>query len=259
LAKSAKLRPLLPPAGAEPRYTPSAKLAAFVRARDLTCRAPGCDRAAIECDLDHTIPYADGGATHASNLKCVCRIQDGPMTFCRGLVSAAKHSVFGAGFPAEDSVSASSATAGFVEALDVAAHGFDFGPRATISAATSATRMLDRWETLVSYVERVEGIDAESFHDHALGLTDDVSAIECGLKLQLFVLGDERVRDVGRQHCAHRFGFGGKDIGCESEQIQCPHSAVMGVELERQHGVDASCYRRLGELGPPRILAQVVA
>jgi len=150
LAKSAKLRPLLPPAGAEPRYTPSAKLAAFVRARDLTCRAPGCDRVAIECDLDHTIPYADGGATHASNLKCVCRIQDGPMTFCRGLVSAAKHSVFGAGFPAEDSVSASSATAGFVEALDVTAHGFDFGPRATISAATSATGMLDCWEALVS-------------------------------------------------------------------------------------------------------------
>jgi Domain of unknown function (DUF222) len=73
LAKSAKLRPLLPPAGAESQYTPSANLAAFVRARDLTCRAPGCDRAATECDLDHTIPYADGGATHASNLKCVCR------------------------------------------------------------------------------------------------------------------------------------------------------------------------------------------
>jgi hypothetical protein len=73
LAKSAKLRPLLPPASAEPQYIPSAKLAAFVRARDLTCRAPGCDRAATECDLDHTIPYADGGATHTSNLKCVCR------------------------------------------------------------------------------------------------------------------------------------------------------------------------------------------
>ena len=71
------------------------------------------------------------------------------MAFCRGLVSAAKHSVFGAGFP-EDSVSATSATAGFVEALDLAAHGFDSGPRATISAATSATGMLDCWETLVS-------------------------------------------------------------------------------------------------------------
>jgi hypothetical protein len=33
----------------------------------------GCDRAPTACDLDHTIPYADGGATHASNLKCMCR------------------------------------------------------------------------------------------------------------------------------------------------------------------------------------------
>src|SRR5262249_36207418 len=73
VAKSTTLRPLRPPAGAEPQYTPSAKLAAFVRARDLTCRAPGCDRAATECDLDHTIPFGDGGATHPSNLKCVCR------------------------------------------------------------------------------------------------------------------------------------------------------------------------------------------
>jgi 5-methylcytosine-specific restriction endonuclease McrA len=24
-------------------------------------------------DLDHTIPYSEGGATHASNLKCLCR------------------------------------------------------------------------------------------------------------------------------------------------------------------------------------------
>lgn len=73
LAKSARLVPLMTPAGPEPRYTPSAKLADFVRCRDLTCRAPGCDRPATECDLDHTIPYADGGATHASNLKSLCR------------------------------------------------------------------------------------------------------------------------------------------------------------------------------------------
>jgi len=73
LAKSATLRPLNVPAGSEPHYLPSAKLAAYVRARDLTCRAPGCDRPAIECDIDHTVPYADGGTTHPSNLKCVCR------------------------------------------------------------------------------------------------------------------------------------------------------------------------------------------
>jgi hypothetical protein len=61
VAKSATLRRLSAPAGAEPHYIPSARLAALVRARDLTCRAPGCDRPATEADLDHTIPYAGGG------------------------------------------------------------------------------------------------------------------------------------------------------------------------------------------------------
>ncbi len=74
LAKSAKLQPLIPPVDVpEPRYIPSAKLAAFVRSRDLTCRAPGCDRPAVDCDLDHTVAYRDGGRTHASNLKALCR------------------------------------------------------------------------------------------------------------------------------------------------------------------------------------------
>ena len=73
LAVTAKIRPLLP-AGtpAEPGYRPSRRLADFVRARDLTCRAPGCDRPATNCQLDHTVPFADGGATHASNLKSLC-------------------------------------------------------------------------------------------------------------------------------------------------------------------------------------------
>jgi hypothetical protein len=52
---------------------PSQALADFVRGRDLTCRWPGCDAPAIGCDIDHTIPYAQGGATHAANLKCYCR------------------------------------------------------------------------------------------------------------------------------------------------------------------------------------------
>jgi Domain of unknown function (DUF222) len=81
LAKSARLAPLSPPAGPVPGYTPSARLAAFVRCRDLTCRAPGCDRPAIGCDIDHTIPYADGGATCASNLKCLCRLHHLMKTF----------------------------------------------------------------------------------------------------------------------------------------------------------------------------------
>lgn len=81
LANSARLVPLRAPAGVEDRYTPSAALADFVRCRDLTCRAPGCDRPATECDLDHTIPYGDGGATHASNLKALCRLHHLMKTF----------------------------------------------------------------------------------------------------------------------------------------------------------------------------------
>ena len=57
----------------EPRYVPSHLLAEFVRCRDLTCRFPGCDEPATDCDLDHSIAWADGGSTCASNLRCLCR------------------------------------------------------------------------------------------------------------------------------------------------------------------------------------------
>jgi hypothetical protein len=75
LAELAKARPLFNPMDAppEPNYRPSAKLAEFIRWRDMTCRAPGCDVPASDCDLDHVIPYGDGGLTHASNLNCKCR------------------------------------------------------------------------------------------------------------------------------------------------------------------------------------------
>jgi hypothetical protein len=75
LAESAKVRPLLHPMDAppEPGYVPSAKLAAYVRWRDITCRAPGCDVPASQCDIDHVVPYGDGGLTHASSLNCKCR------------------------------------------------------------------------------------------------------------------------------------------------------------------------------------------
>jgi hypothetical protein len=83
LAKSAKLAPLVHPADSPPEagYTPSQALADFVRCRDLTCRFPGCDRPAIDCDIDHAVPYADGGPTHASNLKCLCRLHHLIKTF----------------------------------------------------------------------------------------------------------------------------------------------------------------------------------
>ncbi len=47
-------------AAPEPRYTPSRKIAEFVRCRDLTCRFPGCDKPAQVCDIDHTVPYPVG-------------------------------------------------------------------------------------------------------------------------------------------------------------------------------------------------------
>ncbi len=77
LARTAKLRPLTHPGQAtpEPGYTPSRTLADFVRCRDLICRFPGCDKPATKADIDHTIPYTDGGPTQASNLKCLCRKQ----------------------------------------------------------------------------------------------------------------------------------------------------------------------------------------
>lgn len=81
LAGRTRLRPVSAPGEAEPRYRPSAALADFVRARDVTCRAPGCDRPATVCDLDHTVPYAEGGCTHASNLKCLCRFHHLLKTF----------------------------------------------------------------------------------------------------------------------------------------------------------------------------------
>lgn len=83
LAASAVLLPLVHPADApaEAGYVPSAALADFVRCRDLTCRWPGCDRPAVDCDLDHTIPYSQGGRTHGCNLKCYCRTHHLVKTF----------------------------------------------------------------------------------------------------------------------------------------------------------------------------------
>ncbi|CAJ1585100.1 HNH endonuclease signature motif containing protein [[Mycobacterium] wendilense] len=72
IARGAKVRPLITPTEAEPRYRPSSTLATFVRLRDLTCRFPGCDRPAFRTDIDHTRPYPQG-LTHAANLGCYCR------------------------------------------------------------------------------------------------------------------------------------------------------------------------------------------
>ncbi len=66
-------------------YAVPADLKHRLRARDGTCRFPGCRRRASRCDLDHTIAWADGGRTSADNLAHLCRHhhllkhRDGPL------------------------------------------------------------------------------------------------------------------------------------------------------------------------------------
>ncbi len=57
----------------EPGYAPSRKLQNLIRARTATCSAPGCRRPAARCDLDHTVPYDQGGRTCECDLAPLCR------------------------------------------------------------------------------------------------------------------------------------------------------------------------------------------
>ena len=58
---------------ASPGYRPAPRLREQIAARDLTCRLPVCRQPAWRGDLDHTVPYDDGGITCACNLGGVCR------------------------------------------------------------------------------------------------------------------------------------------------------------------------------------------
>ena len=60
-------------AHAEVGYHPSRKLAHLIRARSATCTAPGCRRPAARCDLDHTVPWDQGGLTCECNGAPLCR------------------------------------------------------------------------------------------------------------------------------------------------------------------------------------------
>jgi hypothetical protein len=57
----------------EPGYRPSAGLAHLIRIRQPVCCSPGCGRPAVRCDLDHTIPYEQGGRTCECDLAPACR------------------------------------------------------------------------------------------------------------------------------------------------------------------------------------------
>ncbi|MFI2838696.1 DUF222 domain-containing protein [Mycolicibacterium sp. PDY-3] len=74
IAGGAKVRPLnsATDLGSEPRYRPSAKLAAYVRMTAMTCCFPGCGQPAQHCDIDHVVAWP-AGATHPGNLRPLCR------------------------------------------------------------------------------------------------------------------------------------------------------------------------------------------
>jgi hypothetical protein len=55
------------------RYEIPAGLRRWLQIRDGTCRFPGCGRAAVRCDVDHTQEWHDGGDTAHNNLAHLCR------------------------------------------------------------------------------------------------------------------------------------------------------------------------------------------
>ncbi len=54
-------------------YRVPADIKRWVNVRDQTCTFAGCGRLAKNCDIDHTVAWADGGTTAASNLALLCR------------------------------------------------------------------------------------------------------------------------------------------------------------------------------------------
>ncbi|WKG03132.1 HNH endonuclease signature motif containing protein [Mycolicibacterium sp. HK-90] len=89
LAAEATMRLVTEPqvdAAAALRYQPTVSVQRWVRCRDLTCRFPGCEHPAEDCDIDHTVPFdhnkpALGGLTVPANLKCLCRFHHRLKTF----------------------------------------------------------------------------------------------------------------------------------------------------------------------------------
>jgi hypothetical protein len=53
-------------------YRVTDAMRAFVAARDVTCRHPGCTRPASGCQVDHAVAWNDGGATDRANLGPLC-------------------------------------------------------------------------------------------------------------------------------------------------------------------------------------------
>ncbi|RKE62869.1 HNH endonuclease signature motif containing protein [Microbacterium sp. AG238] len=64
-------------------YRPTMAMKKLLTARDQHCRFPGCRRAAIRCELDHTVDYALGGHTHLHNLAHLCQRHHSMKQFTR--------------------------------------------------------------------------------------------------------------------------------------------------------------------------------
>lgn len=54
-------------------YVPTEDIRQAVIARDGTCIFPGCTRPGHQCQLDHRIPFGEGGETSADNLYLLCQ------------------------------------------------------------------------------------------------------------------------------------------------------------------------------------------
>jgi hypothetical protein len=54
-------------------YAVSDDLSAWITARDITCRFPGCTRRARSCDIDHATDFDAGGETTIENTGALCR------------------------------------------------------------------------------------------------------------------------------------------------------------------------------------------
>jgi hypothetical protein len=54
-------------------YLPPQALRDFLLARDKTCRFPGCRRSGVKGEIDHAVPWEEGGETSRSNLGLLCK------------------------------------------------------------------------------------------------------------------------------------------------------------------------------------------
>ena len=63
---------MLHPPGPSGGYRPGPALDRYVRARDRHCRFPGCRRPAVNCDIDHLVPWPNGPTSH-TNTAALCR------------------------------------------------------------------------------------------------------------------------------------------------------------------------------------------